>query len=79
MAKNSVHRLVDAEAMPITVARQFGVSNAAGGSVGAAVTTAVSLTDRFGAGLLRASNYVVQVTPSQPAWATVTNKTPSRL
>jgi hypothetical protein len=76
MAKNSVHKLVDSQSMPITIARTFSVANAAGGSNGAAVTTAVSFTDRFGAGLLTA-NYVVSVMPSQAAWATITNKTTS--
>jgi hypothetical protein len=75
MAKNQVHKLVDSVAMPITIARQFSVANASGGSNGVAVTTAVSFVDRYGVGLLPAANYVVQVMPSQACFPTVTNKT----
>ena len=77
MAKNSVHRLVDSQAMALTIARQFGVSNAAGGGAGQSVTTAVSFVDRYGAGLLPAANYVVLASPSQACAATVTGKTQS--
>ena len=51
---------------------QLGVANVAGGSNGAAVTTAVS----FPAGSLP-PNYLVHVTPSQAAMVSVTNKTSS--
>jgi hypothetical protein len=76
MAKNSVHKLVDSQSMPITIARQYAIANAAGGGNGQAVSTAVSFTDRFGNGLLPVTNYVVSVTPSQACWTTITNKTP---
>jgi hypothetical protein len=75
MAKNSVHRLVDSQAAPLTIARLFGVANTAGGSAGASVSTAVSFVDRYGAGLLPSAGYAVQVMPSQLCFATVTQRT----
>jgi hypothetical protein len=54
-------------------ARSFGIANATGGGAGQAVTTAVQFVDRYGTGLLPAQ-YVVSVTASQSAFATVTNK-----
>jgi hypothetical protein len=76
MSKNQIHRLVDSQAMPITIARQFSVANAAGGGNGQAVTTPVSFVDRFNQPLLP-QNYVVQVMPSQSCFVTITGKTMS--
>jgi hypothetical protein len=78
VAKNSVHRLVDnSQAMGLTIARQFGIANAAG-SAGATVSTAVSFVDRYGTGLLPAGGlYVVQVMPSQACYISVNSKTSS--
>jgi len=76
MAKNSVHRLVDNQSMPIIIGSVFNVANAAGSGAGAAVTTAVCFTDRYGTGLLPPS-YSVHVTPSQAAFVTITDKTSS--
>jgi hypothetical protein len=77
MAKNSLHRVTDNQGEAVTIARQFAVSNAAGGGNGQSVSTPVTFTDRFGTGLLPVNNYVVQVMPSQACWATITSKTAS--
>jgi hypothetical protein len=53
----------------VIVGAQLAIANAAGGSAGATVTTAVS----FPSGLPAA--YFVQVVPSQACFATVTSKT----
>jgi hypothetical protein len=76
-AKANVHKFVDSQSMPITLARQFAVASAAGGGNGQSVSTAVSFVDKYGSGLLPVANYVVSVTPSQACWATITNKTQS--
>jgi hypothetical protein len=67
MAKNSVHKLVDSQAVTLIIARQFNIANAAGGGAGASVSTAVNFQDRFGSGLLPGNAYCVHVTPSQPS------------
>jgi hypothetical protein len=56
----------------VVAALQLGVSNAAGGSGGASVSTPVS----FPVGSLPPT-YMVHITPSQPAMVSVTNKTSS--
>jgi hypothetical protein len=66
---SGLHIITDNQAIQAVVASQLGIANAAGGSAGASVTTAVS----FSAGL--PANYFVSVTPSQACFATVTGKT----
>jgi hypothetical protein len=65
----------DGNAQMIYAARA-NVANAAGGSAGTAVTTALTFVDEYGVGVLPAE-YAVVVTPSQACFATVTNKTTS--
>ncbi len=56
-----------------------GIPNAAGGSAGAAVTTAVTatLSDQFGSGRLPTmpNSYAVLVSPSQACFVSVSGKT----
>ena len=56
------------------IGTQLGVANAAGGSAGAAVTTAITFEDAFGNGLLP-SAYTAYVMPSQNCFATISSRT----
>jgi hypothetical protein len=72
------HRLTSNHGEPIVFGKKFAIANAAGSGAGAAVSTAVSFVDKYGSALLPAAlSYLVNVSPSQPAFVTITNKTPS--
>jgi hypothetical protein len=58
----------------LSIIKQASIPNAAGGGAGASVSTNLTYADRFGNGLLPPS-YVVLVTASQPATASVINRT----
>jgi cytoskeletal protein RodZ len=69
------HQLTDNHATQALIHTLTGVANPAGGSAGASVSVPVTVTDRFGNGRLPSSlHYNVSVTPSQPCFVTVTNK-----
>jgi hypothetical protein len=73
---SSVLRISDNNGSLHIVAFVAGVANAAG-AASAAVTTPVSFVGAFGAPLLPGNGYAVNVTPSQPCFVSVTNKTTS--
>jgi hypothetical protein len=69
------HRLTSNHGEPIVFGKKFGTANAAGSGAGAAVSTSVSFVDKYGSALLPQSlSYIVNVSPSQPAFVTITNK-----
>jgi hypothetical protein len=75
--KMSFRSFVDSQAIPTIIATAVGVANAAGtgNGNGASVSTPVTFTDQYGNGRLPMSlNFVVNVTPSQACFATVSNK-----
>ena len=57
------HVFTDTQSRNVVIGTQLGVANAAGGSAGAAVTTAITFEDAFGNGLLP-SAYTAYVMPS---------------
>jgi hypothetical protein len=72
------HTVTDNQSSPAIIATAIGVANAAGGSAGATVSTNVTFTDQYGNGKLPGSlAYAVNVTPSQAAFVTITNKSPT--
>jgi hypothetical protein len=72
------HRICTNHAETIIFGKKFGIANAAGSGAGAAVSTAVTFVDKFGSALLPATlSYIVEVSPSQPAFVVITNKSPS--
>jgi hypothetical protein len=72
------HRLTSNHAETIIFGKKFGTANAAGSGAGSSVSTPVSFTDKFRSPLLpQALNYIVTVSPSQPAFVVITNKTTS--
>jgi hypothetical protein len=76
--KMDFHRLTSNHAETIIFGKKFGIANAAGGSAGASVSTAVSFVDKYGSAMLpQALSYLVNVSPSQPAFVVITNKTAS--
>jgi hypothetical protein len=73
---SNVLRIADNNGALHIVAFIASVANASG-APSAAVTTPVSFTGLYGAPLLPANGYAVNVTPSQPCFVSVTNKTTS--
>lgn len=70
------HMLTDNRAVPALIVTLTGVPNAAGSGAGAAVTTAVTVNNgKLPANLPGSLHFNVHVTPSQPAFVTITGKT----
>ena len=58
------HRLTSNHGEPIVLGKKFGIANAACGSAGASVSTAVSFVDKYGSALLPAAlSYLAHVSP----------------
>jgi len=73
----TIYRQTDDNSQKHFTAVLNGLANA-GGSTGAAVTTAVSFVHaQYGTPLLPPAGYSVSVTPSQPCFVSVTAKTSS--
>jgi hypothetical protein len=74
-----ISQITTNQARTTTLAAIAGVANPAGSGAGASVTVAVTFTDQFGNGQLpqgsTPQSYSVHVTPSQPCFVTVSNKT----
>ena len=68
------HVFTDTQSRNVVIGTQLGVANAAGGSAGAAVTTAITFQDQFGNGQLP-SAYTAFVMPSQNCFATIAGRT----
>jgi hypothetical protein len=70
-------RLVAANGGHAAVAAQPNVASQAGSSNGASVTIPLTFVDKYGNGSLPVAGYSVAITPSQPCFASVTNKSSS--
>jgi hypothetical protein len=76
-----VGQITDSQSGKFIVLAETSVANAAGSGDGASVTTSLTFEDQFGNGRLPGDSgqgrYAVTVSPSQPCFWTVTNKTAS--